>query len=429
MSKENIVIVEALSTGANYISDIRKLGYNPICLEICPNEDEIEESRAVHDRFYSFFNDDEIPQTLIADKEYEKTLSMVNEFNPLAVIPGCDEGIVLATKLAHDLGLPGNNPDNLKKMINKQHMQEALKDAGIRYIKSQVINSFEEAKEFTSQLDNPYVVIKPAVGEATIGVCICKNDDQLKDAIEINKDISFDIDPNNDVNIIIQEYIGGDEYMIDSVCCKGNNRVISAFRYEKILIEGRGAIYDYAEAIDESHPNFAELAEYNDKVLSALGLEYGATHGEYKFDENGPVLIEMNCRVAGVSQKYDVMERVWGEHSTELSLESYINPNECIKKSKKPLEIQSYYIFKVLIIYEELDVVNIKFEEAFKNLESFEYALSFYGGNRVYPKTIDLATCGGLVFLTNANKKRLFEDLNEIKRMEKSEIEKIFDIK
>lgn len=428
MSKGNIVIVEALSTGANYIHDIKELGYNPVCIEICPAEDEIDESRDYHDEVY-LFHSGELPEVLMADKDYEKTLDMVREYNPLVVIPGCDEGIILATKLGHDLGLPGNNPDNLKKMIDKQYMQDSLKDAGIRYIKSQFINSFEEAKEFASQLDNPYVVIKPSIGEGTIGVCICRDDDELRDAIKLNKDISFNINPDEDAKIIIQEYIGGEEYIMDSVCCKGNNRVIAAFRYEKIMVEGRGSIYDYAEAIDESHPHFAELAEYNEKVLSALGLEYGATHGEYKIDEKGPVLIEMNCRVAGPSQKFELLDRVWGNHSTALSLESYLNPDECIRKSDKLLECLSYYIIKVLIIYEEIYVIKSKFEEAFGNLESFDYALSIFGDDRLYPKTIDLATSGGMVFLTNEDEAKLHENLNEIKRMEKFDIEAIFDIK
>ena len=107
---------------------------------------------------------------------------MVKQYNPLAVIPGCDEGIIFATKLGYDLGLPSNNPKNLKKMIDKQGMHDALKDANIRYIKSKVINSFEEAEEFVSQLDNPYVVVKPSIGKSTMGVCICKTEEELKNA-------------------------------------------------------------------------------------------------------------------------------------------------------------------------------------------------------------------------------------------------------
>lgn len=425
--KENIVIVEPVSTGVNYIHDIRELGYNPISLEIYQTEENFDRLRAFHDGVYAL-NGEEPPQFINADKSYEKTLEMIRELNPIAVIPGCDEGIILATKLAHDLGLPGNDPKNLKKMMSKQHMHEALKKAGIRYIKSQVITSFDEAKEFASNLDNPYVVVKPSIGKSTMGVCICKTDDELKEALKINKELSFDIASDDDEDIIIQEYIGGEEFIIDSVCCEGHNRVIAALRYEKFVIEGRGAVYDYAEAIDESHPYFKQLAEYNDKVIEALDLKYGAIHGEYKFDENGPVLIEMNCRVSGPFQKYTLVDTVWGEHSTEVSLESYINPEKCIEKSDKPLELLSDYIIKVIIIYKDIDVVKSNVESAFDDLESFRYGISF-GDDQVYPKTVDLATSGGMVFLTNKNKEKLLEDLQEIKRIEEFEVERIFDIR
>ena len=427
MKKENIVIVEVASMGTNYIHDIRELGYNPVSLEMYQPEDKRDEFNEIRKITYAL-NGEEPPQILEGDKSYEKTLEMVRKLNPLAVIPGSDGGIIWATKMAHDLGLPGNDPKNLKKMIDKQYMQEALKKANIRYIKSQFVNSFKEAKEFVAKLDKPDVVVKPSVGQATIGVCICKNEEELKDAFRLNADISFDIDREEDTKMIIQEYIGGKEYVINSVCCKGHNRVISAYYYEKVIIEGRGAIYDYQVAIDETHPHYKELAEYNEKVIAALGLEYGAIHGEYKLDENGPVLIEMNCRPPGPFQKYSLLDSVWGNHSTDLSLESYINPEECIRKSNIPLRLLTHFVIKSIIIYDEIEVVKQTFDEALNHLESFEYGTSM-GDNRIYPKTIDLLTSGGYVFLTNTDKTKLTDDVNTIRRMEKYEIDKLFEIK
>lgn len=95
--KENIVIVKPVSTGVNYIQDIRELGYNPISLEIYQTEENFDRLRAFHDGVYAL-NGEEPPKFLNADISYDKTLEMVKELNPIAVIPGCDEGIVLATK-------------------------------------------------------------------------------------------------------------------------------------------------------------------------------------------------------------------------------------------------------------------------------------------------------------------------------------------
>ena len=419
MKKRNIVIVEATSTGANYIHDVRELGHNPVCVEMYPDK---EVGREYYESNYSL-NGEELPQHIKAEKSYEKTLEVVRKLDPICIVPASDERIEWATKRAYDLGLPGNIPKNLNKMIDKQYSQDALKEANLRYIRSKEVTSYEEAKEFIKELDGSKFVVKPSIGQSTVGVCICETDEELKEALEINKKIQF----SEDVHILIQEYIGGEEFIIDSICCKGHNRVVSGFVYKKILIEGKGAIYDYAESIDATHPNFKELEEYNEKVLSALGLEYGTTHGEYKIDENGPVLIEMNCRVLGAVQKYTLLDDAWGEHHTAISLESYLDPEACISKANKTIEPQSYYVIKPIIMYDDTYVKKSNIEEVFSNMESFQYAFSF-GDERLYPKTIDLHTCGGLVYLLNKDKAKLMEDLDVIRNMEKYEVEKMFDI-
>ena len=423
MKKENIIVINAISSAANYIHDIRELGYNPICLELYVDEEGDRRNRDLYDKHYSIMVD-ALPETLQAEKSYEKTFEKVKELDPILILPGNDDAIEWTTRMRYELGLPSNNPENIKKMTDKQHMQEALKDANLRHIKSKVITSSEEVEKFVSELDKPQAVVKPSYGTATKGVCICKSKDEINDAISYNMEM-FSNQENTD--ILIQEYIGGEEYIINSICCRGHNRIVSAFYYKKDIVEGRGTIYDYTESIDETHPHFAELEEYNDKVLSAIGMEYGVTHAEYKVDENGPVLIEINCRVSGPSQKYALLDSVWGEHETALSVESYLNPEECIKKSRKPLKRKTPYIIKNIIVYEEIYVKKAKIEEAFKDLESFQYAVSF-GDNKAYPKTIDLSTAGGFVFLTNRDEDKLWEDLKATKRVEEFEVEKLFEI-
>ena len=423
MNKKNIIVINAISTAANYIYDIRQLGYNPVCLELFVDEEGERRYRDLYDKHYSLIVE-ELPEILLSQGSYEKTLEKVKELDPILILPGNDDAIEWATRMGYELGLPSNNPKNIKKMTDKQHMQEALKDFNIRYIKSKIINSLDEAEKFVSELDKPQAVVKPSYGTATKGVCICKNTDEINDALSYNMEMFSN---HENVDILIQEYIGGEEYIINSICCKGHNRIVSAFYYNKNIIEGRGAIYDYTESIDETHPHFDKLKEYNDKVISAIGIEYGVTHAEYKIDENGPVLIEINCRVSGPSQKYSLIDSVWGEHETALSLESYLNPEKCIEKSSKPLKRLSYYTIKNIIVYEEIKVKKSNIEDVFKDLESFQGAISF-GDNRVYPKTIDLSTAGGFIFLTNKDKDKILEDVFTIKRIEQFETEKLFDI-
>ncbi len=423
MVNENIVVIEATSSGVNYIHEIRKLGYNPVCVELYHGEEEKEMQRIVHNLQYSLVTDDN-PDVLLADESYEKTLEMIKELNPILIIPGSDAGIVWANKMSYELGLPCNNPEILRKMISKRCMQESLKKSNLRHIKSKAIRTFDEAKEFLSQVNSSEIVIKPSIGQASIGVCICKDDEEIADAIELNSGI--DVLDNDEM--IVQEYISGDEYVLDSVSCNGVNRIIAGYKYYKIQTEGGAAIYDYLITVDESDPSFKKIMEYHKKVIPAIGIEYGAIHAEYKVDDEGPVLMEVNCRVNGGLQIYSVEEKAWGESHAGAALEAYLNSDKFHEKLDKNLKMDNYYVRKDLIVPEECFVLESHVETVFEDLESFDMAIQF-GGDRVYPKTVDLSTCGGIIHLINKNKAKLMDDVDFIRKFEKEEFEKIYTIK
>ena len=423
MKKENMVVIEAISSGVNYIHDIKELGYNPVCVELYhEDKEERELQRFLHDFNYSLVCD-ESPDILMADESYEKTLEMIRELNPLLIIPASDLGIPWANKMSYELGLPGNNPNLLDKMMSKRCMQESLKKANLRYIRSKPIKSFEEAKEFMSEIGSSQVVIKPSIGRASVGVCICRNDDEIRDAIKLNEDMSSDDD-----EIIIQEYIGGREYALDSVSCNGVNRIVAGYRYDKIKSEGGAPIYDHALAVDEKDSDFKKIMEYHKKVISAIGIEYGAIHIEYKVDDKGPVLMEVNCRVNGRVQLYFVEDKIWGEHHAGAALEAYLGSDAFFEKIDKPVIIDQMYMGKDLIVPEECFVIKSNLDTVFNDLESVISTIPL-GENRIYPKTVDLSTIGGIIHLVNKDRNKLLDDLNTIKRIEKEEFDKILEIK
>lgn len=54
----------------------------------------------------------------------------------------------------------------------------------------------------------------------------------------------------------------------------------------------------YIKNIDDK---IQSLIDYAYKVSDAVDIKFGPCHGEYKIDDNGPVLIETNCRPMGFS--------------------------------------------------------------------------------------------------------------------------------
>ena len=103
----NIIIVQCMSTGKNYVQDIIDRNCNPIILEMNPfgdSDDALayqEEVKAEYDLIENDFD-------LIYEKDtYEETLEMVRELDPLLIVAGNERGVILTTKLSNDLNLLG----------------------------------------------------------------------------------------------------------------------------------------------------------------------------------------------------------------------------------------------------------------------------------------------------------------------------------
>ncbi len=85
-------------------------------------------------------------------------------------MPGTESGVVLATKLAADLGLPGNPVEYIKAMTEEPAMHEALKEAGLRYLRGETVSTPEDAVAFCRENGFECAVVKPVRGAASQGL-------------------------------------------------------------------------------------------------------------------------------------------------------------------------------------------------------------------------------------------------------------------
>ncbi len=309
----NIVVVECISTGINYIQDIIARNYNPVVLEMAAsadNEESLLYKQIVEDSYKRIKHDFD----LIHEKDtYEETLAMVKELDPVLVVPGNEKGVILATKLANDLNLLCNPIENLDAFTLKNEMQNKLAENNLRSIRGRVVKSVEEAIDYYDSENLKEVVVKPIYGAASVGVSICLNRQELIDSISkaFNQKGYYG---NKSAELLIQERITGEEYIVNTVSCGGVHRVTTIWKYHKIKTSEGGQIYDSVESINELGLGEEELVEYAYDVADALGIQYGPVHGEYMVDEKGPVLIEVNCRPCGANMEARFLDSFSGQH-------------------------------------------------------------------------------------------------------------------
>ncbi len=418
----NIVIVDALSTGYNYIEDVYRRGYKPVELQTKRDTDEVRSDRAGARR--NRYRD---PLTLVEDQDYGKTLEMVRALDPVIVIPGAESGVVLANNLAYDLGLKGNPRDIIPAMTQKPEMHEALRKAGLRYIRGRKVTNADEALAFCRENGLSCAVVKPIESAASVGLHLCDDLNEVEAAVNslIGQRTMFGdlID-----EVIIQERIRGTEYIVNTASSDGFHRLTSIFRYSKKVTEEGGNIYDFVEAMTHMDPCLQNLVDYALKVADAIGYRYGAIHGEYMIDENGPVLIEVNCRPMGNSLPGEFMDLAYGQHETNTVLDAYLDPEKFRRDALAPFRPKRKIVIKIIMVPRDTDVENHPLWIIAKQLRStYKVTATDENQQQFYAKTVDLETSGGNIYLINDDEDAVMSDLHLLQLIEKDYFQLLFN--
>jgi len=395
---KKVVIVEALSTGFNYIQDCIERGLEPVILEVaCADKNILEFMEQLRHEKYAKLTTK--VQTLREAETYEKTLEMVRALNPILVVPGAEYGVVLATRLADDLGLPGTPYSYIDKMTNKFYTHEALKAAGVRHIRGKICKTQEEAEKFYDELDNEKVVIKPPHGCCSMGVRICNNKEEfVKTFAEQINQVGYYGDAAEE--LLVQERIVGTEYIVNTLSIEGTHKVTSVWKYEKKVLDNGSNVYVGIIAIDNVSPEAYALVKYAFQVLDAVGIKQGPVHGEFMIDEKGPVLIETNCRCMGSSYPAKFGDQIFSHHETDVSLDSYLNPGKALESLSRPYKAKKYAVMKCLVTPKDTPITNSPILGILPCLKSFYSCGILTSANfNDLPKTVDLETSSGTIYM------------------------------
>ena len=415
----NIIVVQCASTGRNFIQDIIDRNYNPVVLEIKPFGDSKEAKHfieVVREGYGGIDNDFDM---IYESDTYDETLEEVRKWDPLLVVPGAEDGVILATRLANDLGLLCNPIENLDAMTLKNEMHNKIREHGLRSIKGRVVRSVEEAIEYYDSENLKEVVLKPLYSAGSVNVHICLNkDEMISNAKELLHGTGF---YGNEVNeILVQERINGEEYVVNTVSCNGVHRVTTIWKYTKIKTSEGGHVYDTMETVNHLGLGESELVEYAYDVADALGIRYGPIHGEFMIDEKGPVLIEVNCRPCGGSMDADYLDRISGQHETDSILDSYLNPDKFNYERNRGYKLYAYGTLKMFIVPEDIFADSSPMNYIDNKLKSYySTGQMSVGEGHLFVKTQDFESIGGCVYLVHEDGYVLQQDIEFLRSVEK----------
>lgn len=312
---ERVIVVDGYSSGVLLAEALHKRGYEVIHVRSTPEVPE-------------FFRGGHRPDLYLEDFSWVD-LSSLAMFRPVAVLAGSESGVLLADYLSEKLGLRTNGTALSLCRRNKYEMVERLRACGIPAAR-QFFARREKDLLRAEEIGFP-LVLKPLDSAGTDGVFVFRSSEELSRAYRevLGKKNIFGAYIRE---VVVQEFLEGIEYVVDTVSRSGRHLVTDVCVYEKVKANGRERIYDTMKLVDFRE----DLASYFFRVLNALGIQNGPAHGEIMLTSKGPRLVEVGARLAGVGWPA-LVRLATGYGPIEATIDAYLNPRRFLQKQRQGL--------------------------------------------------------------------------------------------
>ncbi len=269
----------------------------------------------------------------VANIPWAGELDVLNQllpFRPFAVVPGIEPGVPVADRLGELLTVPSNGSKLSRARRNKYEMGECLRNNGLRAAAQFKSGSIDELMLWVRRHRHYPVVVKPLDSASTDGVFICRSEASVAHAAKSILD-SWTIFGSQNSEVLIQSYLEGDEYIVDTVSHGGHMYVCGVWRYEKTFINSERRVYDRDILLSPQDDVVSQLADYVSGVLHSLGIDYGPAHAEVIMTPAGPTLVEVGARLNG-NLHPGFHQAALGHDQAQLTALSYADPDRFLRE-------------------------------------------------------------------------------------------------
>ncbi|GEB49311.1 MULTISPECIES: pyridoxal-phosphate dependent enzyme [Streptomyces] len=201
-------------------------------------------------------------------------------------------------RLSRALDVPGHAPRTAAACRNKALTRAALRDAGVPQPAYAVAADTADIPGAVARVGAPCVV-KPADGSGSQDVRWCP--DQATAVAHAARVLAVTENVRGQRSagrVLVEEFVDGPEYSVEMFCTGGKAVCVG--------VTGRTTtplphFVETGHLFPASLPaaRQAELAEAARQALKTVGFEYGPAHVETRLTAVGPVVIEINGRLAG----------------------------------------------------------------------------------------------------------------------------------
>ena len=192
--------------------------------------------------------------------------------------------------------------------------------------------------------------------------------------------------------------------------------------YDKRPANGSAFVYHGVLPVDPNSPEARILIPYVRRVLNAIGLTNGPSHGEVIMTTDGPCLVEMNCRARGGDGAWLPLARALtgGYSQVEATVDSYVDNRQfTITPDIPPSPFKASGEEVILVSFSRGLVKSTPGFELIQKLESFVYLETGVRPGSQVEHSVDLFTGIGSVVLMHSDPTVVEHDVARIRDIEK----------
>lgn len=267
---------------------------------------------------YEFFSVSVIPPTfgdlmkksIIVDfRNWGETISSIKNMQINFDFLIClDEALThIADNIAKELSLIPLSKFNSQPFKYKDRMRIVCEAHGINTPKYKIINDYKNSEQLINW--NYPLIVKPTSFLASIGVKKVESFKELQAQVNQQLNIKFPLyfDKTYELGelyslenrVIVEEFIDGEEYSLESIVTKNEYKVIGITK--KITHE-----IDFMDEVGHIFPAHIpnhlkeKIEQWGQALHHALGIVNTVTHAEFRIDKkNNIYLIEIGARIGG----------------------------------------------------------------------------------------------------------------------------------
>lgn len=225
---------------------------------------------------------------IVGGQDFEGTCAVVEKYGIDAIVTAAtDKPLVMMARIAEKYGFPFYSVETAQWSTDKFQMKQRFLIGGVPCAKGRLVKSVDEAEDF----EYP-VIIKPRDNSGSRGVKLCRSKEELEasmsEALEVSKQDT----------VLVEEFIEGPEYSIESLHHEGKSEVIQ-FTEKKTTEFPYNVELGHIQPANISDENKKKIREIVSKIGKTLNFENCPSHTELKINECGIFVIETSPRLGG----------------------------------------------------------------------------------------------------------------------------------